>query len=103
MNFWDEKETKGLFQELLFYNIFIKKPRIKRLKNLDLLQKIPFYQELNIEEISKAFKRYARSCRIEIIDSKDPSVQLIASKSSIKRFVKQIDRNWKHRICSCLF
>ena len=33
MSFWHEKEAKGLFQELPFYNTFIEKPRIKRLKN----------------------------------------------------------------------
>ena len=33
MNLWDEKEAKRLFQELPFYNTFIEKPHIKRLKN----------------------------------------------------------------------
>ena len=32
----------------------------------------------------KAFKRYASSYKVEIIDHKDPLVQLEASKSSIK-------------------
>ena len=36
--------------------------------------------------MSQAFKRYARSCKIEIIDSKDPLVQLEASKSSKKTY-----------------
>ena len=76
MNFWGEKERKGLFQELPFYNTFIEKPRIKCLKNIDLLHEFSFYDELSIEKTSKAFKRYARSYRTEIIDSKDPSVQL---------------------------
>ena len=31
MSFWNEKEAKGLFQELPFYNTFIEKPYIKRL------------------------------------------------------------------------
>ena len=35
-------------------------------------------------EISKAFKKYARSYKVEIIDSKDPLDQLEASKSSIE-------------------
>ena len=33
---------------------------------------------------SEAFRRYARSYNLEIIDSKDPSVQLTASKPSIE-------------------
>ena len=32
--FWDEKETKRLFQELPFYNTFIEKPYIKRLNDI---------------------------------------------------------------------
>ena len=35
MNFWDEKEANRLLQELPFYNVFIEKPRIKRLNNID--------------------------------------------------------------------
>ena len=42
MRFWDEKEAKGLSKELPFYNIFIEKPRIKHLKNTDLLHELPF-------------------------------------------------------------
>ena len=50
---------------------------------MDLLHELPFCDELNIVEISQAFTRYARSYKIEIIDSKCPLVQLEASKSSI--------------------
>ena len=39
---------------------------MKHLKNIDLLHKRLFYDEL-----SKPFKRYARSYKIKIIDSKD--------------------------------
>ena len=85
MHFWDENKAKGLFQKLLsFFNTFIEKPFIKHLKNIDLLHELPFYGKLSIVKISKAFKRYARSYKIETIDSKDPFVQLAASKSSIK-------------------
>ena len=31
------------FKELPFYNKHIKKPNIKRLKNIDLLSELPFY------------------------------------------------------------
>ena len=70
MSFLDEKEPRGLFQELLFYNTFIEKPCIKHLKNIDLPSELPFYYILNILKISKAFKRYRRSYKIQIIDSK---------------------------------
>ena len=49
-----------------------------------MLHELPFYDELSIDKISKAFKRYARSYKIEIRDSKDPLAQLEDSKSSIK-------------------
>ena len=55
-----------------------------------MLHKLSFYDKLSIEKISKAFESYARSYRIEIKDSKDPSVQLIASKSSIKDLFKNL-------------
>ena len=54
MSFWDLKE---LFQELPFYNTSIEKPEIKHLSNIELLHELPFYDELSVAEISKAFKR----------------------------------------------
>ena len=51
MNFWDEKVTKRLFKELPFYNMFIEKPFIKHLYNIDLLYKLPFYNDLSTVNI----------------------------------------------------
>ena len=48
MSFWNQKAAKGQFRELPFYNTLIEKPHIKRLKNLDLLHELPFYDELSI-------------------------------------------------------
>ena len=79
-----------MFKELLFYNFLIKKARIEHLKNIGLLHKLPFYDELTIAKISQVFKRYARTYKIEIIDSKDPLAQLEASKSSIKDFFEDL-------------
>ena len=62
--FLEGKRSKRLFQELPFYNASIEKPYIKRLTKIDLLHKLPFYNELNIIKISKAFRGYARSYRI---------------------------------------
>ena len=36
------------FKELPFYNKYIEKTKIKRLKNTDLLSELPFYEELNV-------------------------------------------------------
>ena len=72
------------FKELSFFNVFIEKPKIKRLKNIDLLAEQPFYDQLNIIKTDQAFKGYARSCKVEIVEKKDLIVQLEASKSSIK-------------------
>ena len=52
--FWNEKEAKKL--TLPFYNVSIEKPEIKKLSNVELLHELPFYDELSITEVSKAFK-----------------------------------------------
>ena len=72
------------FKELPFYNKHIKKPKIKRLKNIDLLSELPFYEELNVIKTDHAFKGYAMSYKVELVEKKDPLIQLEASKSSIK-------------------
>ena len=72
------------FKELPFYNKHIEKPKIKRLKNIDLLSELPFYEELNVIKINHAFRGYALSYKIELIEKKDTIEQSEASKSSIK-------------------
>ena len=86
-NVWD---NKNLLKILPFYNILIDSPKIKELSNAELLNELPFFDSLGIKEISKAFKRYAKSFSIEIIDSKDPLIQLSASKSSIRDLFKDL-------------
>ena len=75
---------------LPFYNVLIEKPEIKKLSNVELLHELPFYDELSIKEISKEFRKYAKSYSIEIIDSKDSLIRLKASKSSIKDLFKDL-------------
>ena len=58
------------FKELPFYNKFIKKPKIKRLKNVDLLAELPFYEQLSIIKTNQAFKGYAISYKVEIAEKK---------------------------------
>ena len=72
MIFGMKKNPKRLFQELPFYNVLIEKPRIKRVKNIDLLHELPFYDKLSILKILEAFKRCVRSYKTKMIDSKDP-------------------------------
>ena len=88
----------------------------------ELLQELPFYDELSVVEIPNVFKRYARSYKIEVIDSKDPLAKLEASKSSIEDLFKDLLNEMKgfkyqitvtvllckhkengDRVCSCLF
>ena len=57
-----------------------------------MLHELPFHNELNIEKISKALEAFARSYRIEMIGSKDPSVQLIASRTSIKDLFDELKK-----------
>ena len=72
------------FKELPFYNVSIVKPKIKHLKNIDLLSELPFYDQLNIIKTDHAFSGYAMSYQAEIVDKKDLIVQLEARESSIK-------------------
>ena len=67
-----------------FYNKHIEKPKIKRLKNIDLLFELPFYEELNVIKTNNEFRRYAVSYKVKLVEKKDPIEQLEASKSSIK-------------------
>ena len=72
------------FKEIPFYNKHIEKPKVKRLKNFDLLSELPFFEELNVTKINHAFRGYAMSYKVEITKRKDLITQLEASKSSIK-------------------
>ena len=42
------------FKELPFYNKSIKKPKIKRLRNIDRLAELPFYEQLSIIKTNQA-------------------------------------------------
>ena len=78
------------FKELPFYNKYIEKPKLKRLKNIDLLSEFPFYEELNVTKTDHAFRGYAMSYKVEMVQKKDLLIQLKASKSSIKDFFKDL-------------
>ena len=67
------------FKELPFCNKYIGKPKIKRLKNIDLLSELPFYEQLNVIRTNHVFSGYAVSYKVELIEKKDPIKQLEAS------------------------
>ena len=72
------------FKELPFYNKPTDKPKLKHLKNIDQLAELPFYEQLSVIKTNKSFRGYAVSYKVEIIEKKDPNVQLEAIKLSIK-------------------
>ena len=80
----------GYFKELPFYSKHIEKPRVKRLKNIDLLSELPFYEELNVVKTDHAFRGYAMSYKLETVEKKDPLIHLEASKTSIKDLFKDL-------------
>ena len=58
------------FKELQFYSKYIEKPKIKRLKNIDLLSELPFYEEVNIIKTNHAFRGYETSYKVELVVKK---------------------------------
>ena len=64
------------FKELPFYNKPTEKP-VKRLKNID-----PLAEQLSVIKTDQAFKGYAMSFKVEIIEKKDPILQLESNKLS---------------------
>ena len=56
-------DANNYFKELLFYNKPIEKP-IKRLKNIDPLVELPFYEQLSVIKTDQVFTRY--ECHIKL-------------------------------------
>ena len=77
------------FKDLHFYNKPIERP-IKRLKNIDPLVELPFYEQLSVIKLDQAFKGYAMLYKVKIIEKKDPILQLEASELSIKIFFNDL-------------
>ena len=71
-------------KKLPFYTTYIENPNIIKVKKIDLLSEIHFYEELDTVKTDEAFKRYAISYKVELVYKKDPLIQLETSKSSIK-------------------
>ena len=83
-------DAVAYFKELPFYNKPIEKPKVKRLKNVDRLVELPIYKQLSVIKTNEAFKRYAMPYKVEIVERKEPIVQLEASKLSIKNLFNDI-------------
>ena len=84
--------TKKLLQEQHFYKHPIKKPRIKKLKNYELLRELPCYYDINISRKERAFRRYAETYKVEVINNKSLSDLLHVSKNSIKNLFDELLR-----------
>ena len=71
-------------KELSFYNKPIEKP-VKSLKNIDQLAKQP-----SVIKTDEALKGYAMSYKVQIVERKDPILQLKGSKLSTKNLFNDI-------------
>ena len=69
-------DAADYFEELPFYNKPIKKPKVKRLKNINRLSELSFYEQLSVIKTNQAFRGYAMSCKVKIIERKYRIVQL---------------------------
>ena len=63
-------DTVEYFKELPFYKKPIKKPKQKRLKNIDRLVELPFYKQLSVTKLNQTFQGYAMSYKVELIEKK---------------------------------
>ena len=66
------------FIELPFYNTYIEKLQIKRLRNIDLFCQLLFYEKLSVVKRDKAFRGYGMTYKVELNDKKDTLSQLEA-------------------------
>ena len=65
----------SILKELPFYKKHIEKPKIKHLKNIDVLSELPFFEELNVIKTNNLFRRYTMSYKVKIIEKKVPIKQ----------------------------
>ena len=84
---WDANK---IFKILPFFNTYIEKLEVKKLNNVELLKKLPFYDGLNIVKNENEFSSYAQSYKIEFVDKRDVVAQLKLSKISIVELFKDL-------------
>ena len=66
---------QSILKELPFYKKHIEKPKLKHLKNIEVLSELPFCEELNVIKTNHLFRGYAMSYKVEIIEKKVPIKQ----------------------------
>ena len=62
------------------------------MKNYELLRGLPFYDDINISRKERAFRGYAETYKVEIINNKNLSDSLFVSKNSIKNLFDELLR-----------
>ena len=78
------------FKKLPFFNKYIEKPKVKRLKSIDLLSELPLYEELSVLKTDPVFRGHTMSYKVEIVEKKDPIKQLEASITNINNLIKNL-------------
>ena len=68
--FKSHSDAVDYFKELPFYNKPIKKPKVKRVKSIDCLIELPFYEQLDVIKSDQAFSSYAMSYKVQIVEKK---------------------------------
>ena len=58
------------FKEFFFYNKPIGNSKVKRLKSIDRLAELPFYDQLSVIKTNHVFRGSAMSYKLEIIEKK---------------------------------
>ena len=76
--------TKGLLCKQPFCKESIKKARVEKLNNNELLLELPFSDDINISRKKRAYKKYAETYEVEIINGKSLSDSMSMSENSIK-------------------
>ena len=60
------------------------------MKNYELLRQLPFYYDINVSRKERAFRGYAKTYKVEIINNKSLSDLLYVSKNSIKNLFDEL-------------
>ena len=84
--------TKKLLSKQPFYKQPIKNSSIKKLRNFELLHELPFYDDINISRKERAFRGYAETYKVEIINNRNLSDLLSVIKNSIKNLFDELLR-----------
>ena len=86
---------KKLLSEQPFYKEPIKKPRIKKLSNQELLRELPFYDDINISKNERTFRGYAETYKVESVNNRNLSDLLSVIKNSVKKLFDELLRKKK--------